>query len=79
MESYKIPFGWKAALEQEEFGVCAHSSCWVQGGNVGCNSGKNIDIAADVIHPVSTVGVGEPPVTTQRQRCWAQEPSLGSP
>lgn len=46
MESYKkpwIPFGWKAALEQEEFGICAHSSCWVLGGEaepLQCAAGR---------------------------------------
>lgn len=44
-----------------------------QGGKVGCNLGKNIDIAADVIHPVSTAGFGEPPGTVQ-----AEENVLGS-
>lgn len=37
-----------------------------QAGNVGCNLGKNIDIA--VIHPVSTAGIGEPPVMIQAQK-----------
>lgn len=34
---------------------------------MACNSGKNIDIAADVIHPVSTAGIEEPPVMIQAE------------
>lgn len=28
----QVPFGWKAALEQERFGVFPCSLCWVRGG-----------------------------------------------